>query len=306
MKKISKEIEDEIINLYINKKMSTTQVASEIGISSTGVSKVIKRRGFEVRSISKAKSGVVRGTRFPEEEIIFLYNIGKTSDELAKVFNCSKRSILNILNNNNIVMRKPGHKEDYINPLTEEIKDLYLNGKSIHEVCFTIGLSYGGVNKILNKLGIIRSEDKGMSMLGKKMTKERIDKIRKVKINKKESGEYDHIYLKKTGYTYEEYQKKLPEIRKYYQKVRTITNQQPLKGLDNYDKRGPAGINGNYQLDHKYSIAEGFRNNIDPEIIGNIINLEMITWEENLLKNEKCSMTKKELLYNYKINRNII
>lgn len=300
MKKISKEIEDKIIELYVNQKMSTTQVASEIGISAPGVSKVVKRRGFEIRSISKAKKGVVRGTKFPEEEIVFLYNSGKTSDELAKIFNCSKRLILNLLNNNDVVMRKSGHKEDYQNPLTEDIKNLYLSGKSIHEVCFAVGLSYSGVNKILNKLNIIRTEDKGMSMLGKKMSKERIDKIRKVKINKKESGEYDHIYLKKTGYTFQEYQQKLPEIRKYYQKVRTITNQQPLNELINYDKRGPSGISGAYHLDHKYSIAEGFKNNIDPEIIGNIINLEMISWEENLFKNQKCSITKRELLTIYK------
>ncbi len=300
MKKISKEIEDKIIELYINQKMSTTQVAFEIGISATGVSKIIKRRGFEVRSISKAKKGVFIGTKFPKEEIIVLYNSGKTSDELAKIFNCSKRSILNILNNNNVVMRKSGHKEDYQNPLTEDIKNLYLSGKSIHEVCFAVGLSYSGVNKILNKLNIIRTEDKGMSMLGKKMSKERIDKIRKVKINKKESGEYDHIYLKKTGYTFQEYQQKLPEIRKYYQKVRTITNQQPLNELVNHDKRGISGVSGAYHLDHKYSIAEGFKNNIDPEIIGNIINLEMIPWEENLFKNQKCSITKRELLTIYK------
>lgn len=58
MKKVSKEIEDKIIDLYINQKMSTTKVAEEIGISSTGVSKILKRRGYSTRVISETKKGL--------------------------------------------------------------------------------------------------------------------------------------------------------------------------------------------------------------------------------------------------------
>lgn len=300
MKKVSKEIEDKIIDLYINQKMSTTKVAEEIGISSTGVSKILKRRGCSTRVISDAKKGVKIGTKLPVNKIIDLYtNENKSSHEIADIIGFTKTSVLKILRENNIKLRKSGYREDYKNEKTNEIKTLYLSGKSINEVCSIVNMSYGGVNKILNNLSIIRSEDKGKSMLGKKMSKECVDKIRKTKLKNKESGHYDHIYIKKTGYTYHEYQEKLPEIRKYYQKVRTITNQQPLDNLENYEKRGSVGIIGAYHLDHKYSIAEGFKNNIDPEIIGNIINLEMIPWEENIMKNQKCSITKRELLTIY-------
>ena len=44
MKKLSEEVENEIIELYVNQNMSTTQVAFEIGISAPGVSKILKRR----------------------------------------------------------------------------------------------------------------------------------------------------------------------------------------------------------------------------------------------------------------------
>jgi len=301
MKKLSKEIEDKIIQLYVNQKMSTTKVAEEIGISSTGVSKILKRRGHSTRSISGAKKGVKRGTKLPVDEIIDLYSKqNKTSIEIAEIIKCSKPSVLRVLKDNGIELRKPGYSYNYENEKTNEIKKLYLSGKPINEVCSIVNMSYGGVNKILNKLDIIRSEDKNKGMIGQIISEEHKNKVRKTIKNRKEAGEYDHIYLKKTGYTYKEYQKKLPEIRKYYQKVRATTNQQPLDMLENYNKRGQSGVDGTYHLDHKYSIAEGFKNNIDPEIIGNIINLEMIPWEENLMKNQKCSITKRELLTIYK------
>jgi len=40
----------------------------------------------------------------------------------------------------------------------------------------------------------------------------------------------------------------------------------------------------------------GFLDNIDPEIIGSVFNLEMLWWKDNLIKNAKCSITKEELL----------
>jgi hypothetical protein len=58
-------------------------------------------------------------------------------------------------------------------------------------------------------------------------------------------------------------------------------------------------------LDHMFSIREGFRQNISAEIIGNIVNLTMITAHDNCTKNKKCSITLQELLekYNEYINK---
>ena len=68
-----------------------------------------------------------------------------------------------------------------------------------------------------------------------------------------------------------------------------------IKKLDNFEKRGHAN-KGMYHLDHKFSIVEGFKQNIPPYIIGHICNLEMIVARNNLIKNKKCSITKEELL----------
>jgi len=51
-----------------------------------------------------------------------------------------------------------------------------------------------------------------------------------------------------------------------------------------------------------YSILEGFKNNIDPKIIGDISNLEMIPAIDNLKKQSRCSITLRELINNKSIN----
>jgi hypothetical protein len=82
----------------------------------------------------------------------------------------------------------------------------------------------------------------------------------------------------------------------YKNKVRLLTEKNDLSKLENYKKRGRS----NYHLDHKFSITAGFIHNIDPKIISHISNLEFIKCGENTKKYTKCSITKEELLENYK------
>lgn len=74
------------------------------------------------------------------------------------------------------------------------------------------------------------------------------------------------------------------EYRKYRGKVWTETNKQPISILENFNKRGRSGNTGAYQLDHIISIKNGFDNKIEPCVIGNIVNLQMLTWEDNRKK----------------------
>lgn len=291
MKKISNEKENEILKLYLKDKLSTIQISKKLNISSTCVSNTIKRKGIIPRNISESKKGIKKGTKLPVEKIIFLYTKeNKTSLEIASQLGVSKRSILIILHNNNVKLRKSGWEENYQHPLTSIVIELYSNNLGMNEVAKKTGLSYTTVNNILNKQNKIRTENKNRGNTGKKQSKETKEKVLKTIIKRKNQGLYDHIYLKKTGYTYKEFLEKLPDFKKYFNKVRAITNKQPLKNLENFEKRGKCGINGAYNLDHCYSIIAGFKNNISPEIIGNINNLEMIPWEENLVKQGECSI----------------
>lgn len=51
-----------------------------------------------------------------------------------------------------------------------------------------------------------------------------------------------------------------------------------------------------YHLDHKFSIYEGYKNNINPETISHFKNLRMIPERKNIQKGSKCSITLRELL----------
>ena len=86
------------------------------------------------------------------------------------------------------------------------------------------------------------------------------------------------------------------EYEFYSYMVWFYTNSNDLKGLENYDKRGRAGVDGAFHLDHKFSISAGFVQNIPPELIGSINNLVFLPWEENVKKQGNCSITKEDLI----------
>ena len=89
------------------------------------------------------------------------------------------------------------------------------------------------------------------------------------------------------------------DFKSYTKLVWRYTNQNDLSVLENIDKR--AHTKEGYHLDHKYSIYQGFKDNIDAKIIGNICNLEMLQSGQNLSKNRKCSITKDKLLSSYAV-----
>lgn len=59
-------------------------------------------------------------------------------------------------------------------------------------------------------------------------------------------------------------------------------------------------------IDHKYSTFEGYKNKISPEIIGSIVNLEILTHSVNSSKGIKCSISLSKLTNDYQnfINEN--
>lgn len=90
----------------------------------------------------------------------------------------------------------------------------------------------------------------------------------------------------------------LEGFKKYRHKVERLTNKTVLFYKDfihDLNKRGKE-----YHLDHRYSIKQGFIEDIDPEIIASFINLEIISAETNCSKRADCSISKEYLLLNYK------
>jgi hypothetical protein len=91
------------------------------------------------------------------------------------------------------------------------------------------------------------------------------------------------------GVSYEEYKQTIfIEKSRYYCEVWRHTKQQPLHLLENYDKRGRIGLSDDaYHIDHIIPISYGFKHKINPSIIGNIRNLQMLPARENTEKGDK-------------------
>ena len=82
------------------------------------------------------------------------------------------------------------------------------------------------------------------------------------------------------------------EKKLYYALVWEVTEEQPLRILENFDKRGWK----NHHLDHIYPISMGFVNKISPKKIGNIKNLRFIPYKENLSKGSTLTTESKNAL----------
>lgn len=87
------------------------------------------------------------------------------------------------------------------------------------------------------------------------------------------------------------------EFEWYKVQVTLITAKQPLHLLENIKRRAAYGKSDDpYQLDHRFSIIDGFIENIPPYIIGHIVNLQMLPARENSSKGSRSSISKEELI----------
>lgn len=87
---------------------------------------------------------------------------------------------------------------------------------------------------------------------------------------------------------YQIYRKKVKRLTEVTYKVyKSIINPNNLERVTN-------GKNG-FQLDHKYSIIEGFLNNVEPEVISHHCNLQMMEWGSNRTKSKRCDIDLEQL-----------
>lgn len=93
--------------------------------------------------------------------------------------------------------------------------------------------------------------------------------------------------------------KNIPDKEKYYKLVWLITERNYKKYFSeinpNNFKRGSYLDLGTHQLDHKFSISEGFKKCILPDIIASKHNLTMLTIIDNNKKGNSCSISEQEL-----------
>jgi hypothetical protein len=88
----------------------------------------------------------------------------------------------------------------------------------------------------------------------------------------------------------------LIKIENYKRQVRALTAKNYKLYKDYINPKKLKIGKKDYHLDHKYSIYEGYRNNVDINIISAKENLEVIPYNENLSKQQRCSITLDELI----------
>lgn len=115
---------------------------------------------------------------------------------------------------------------------------------------------------------------------------EKLDRIEKARMTKMGDRYFADVYK-----DFQAYRENIYSLtNRCYNKYKDIIN--PLKlhrGIKYND----------YQLDHKYSIVQGYIDNVPVEIMSSIYNLEMLTPYDNIKKRIKCSITKEELIGQY-------
>ena len=81
------------------------------------------------------------------------------------------------------------------------------------------------------------------------------------------------------------------ELKRYRSRVGYLSRKQDLSDLPNY------GVH-DFQMDHKFSIIEGFRQGVSPEILAHKSNLQFIHRRENRAKSGDCCITLEQLMVN--------
>lgn len=86
--------------------------------------------------------------------------------------------------------------------------------------------------------------------------------------------------------------------RQYYDAVAYHTNE---NWVNHFERINPTRIERGPQhhLDHIYSRAEGYKNGVDPQIIGHWTNLRILPLKSNSAKRDRCDKTLEQLIEDY-------
>jgi len=102
----------------------------------------------------------------------------------------------------------------------------------------------------------------------------------------------DSRMLHRYGLRYDEWIALTPHKDQYYHRVRALTEKNSTS-IEGIEKRGQT----DHHLDHKFSISEGFRLGITPSALALCENLQMLPYDENIRKSEKCTLSLESLYY---------
>lgn len=141
MKKLSKEIELKVIEMY-NNQCSYSQIVKETGIHETSISRVIRRYNIPIRPLLKLTEQQV-------ENFVFEYLAGNGYMSLSKKYHIGPDVAKKILTENGIELRPNGAVLD-ISKLVED----WNNNISLTQLCKKYKCSHKKASRLLKEAGV--------------------------------------------------------------------------------------------------------------------------------------------------------
>lgn len=195
------------------------------------------------------------------------------------------------------------YEENYSETKKEILDLLYNTTLTQDEICIKLNIKKGRIRFLIEKHKIKRKPNRTVKQIeaSKANMKNIIDNKLKRNSGIQTKEHYEKLFKTRFGYDYSDFLKQQTEYKKYYNKVRNITNKNLRKYkhlFENLDKLGRCGDGDKFQVDHIFSIKEGFNLSIVPELIGHPSNLRVISWRQNLTKSNNCEITLDILMNN--------
>ena len=228
----------------------------------------------------------------PKEELIELYiNQKLSADKIRKMYKCSPNTVARLLKEYNIPIRslKEARKNTFEREvgfiLTAEIIMEKINeGMFVYQVAELFGVNESTISHTLNKAGIHLNQDENYkNYMYKNSSRPQLNKnspvYKRIVKNLKEANK------KKSELAQLRYEvAHLRDLEEYKYACIQIANQ-------HYTRERPEG----YQIDHKFSIIDGYKYGVPAPILSHPFNLRLVTAWENNSKGESSIVSLEEL-----------
>lgn len=140
--RIADDIREQIRNAYGT--MSAEKAAKEFNVGRSSVERFWKD---QVAASKQAKQKFLSG--LDREGMVRMYRQGRTSTEIALMYNCSRKNVNHILNENGIVRRK-----SLTTKQAKNIERYYADGDTLSKISEKVGVSAGTVSSYISSHGL--------------------------------------------------------------------------------------------------------------------------------------------------------
>lgn len=184
-----------------------------------------------------------------------------------------------------IILYKKVYMKDYT---IERILDMLNSGMLVNDIAHHFNVNRGTISKVLKKHGYNMRNHKGQTAKQSKFMTEN-NPVPKGSSRDKKILE-PMFKAQKEGYLF-----RLQNVKDF----KTYAKMARHYAYNQYNKQIPEGL----VIDHKFSIADGWKNNVPIHIVSHKQNLRLVTETENLHKGANSSITIDQLYKTIGIQR---